>query len=88
MGRYKPGGPGHSHCLGMQQLQTNNLLKRVVNLMQNEFLDGNQKLFVIIQYTEPTKKGGNVEQCFQINICFFPGNTNIFHFKILNKKIC
>lgn len=65
MGSYKPGGPGHSHCLGMQQLQTNNLLKRVVNLMQNEFLDGNQKLFVIIQYTEPTKKGEMLNTVFK-----------------------
>lgn len=44
-------------ALGVQHLETNNLLKRGVNLTQNEFLEGNQKLLVVIQYTVLTKKG-------------------------------
>lgn len=60
--------------------------------MKTEFLEGNQKLLEGSCYNSINsivkKKGGNVElfQCFQINTCFLSGNTNPFHFKILNKK--
>lgn len=90
MGNYKPGGSGHSTCWGMQQLQTNNHRKRVVNLMQNGFFGRKPKATCNNSIYSTDRKGGNVElfQCFQINICSLPGNTNTFRFKILNKKIC
>lgn len=94
MGSYKPGGTGFCPCLSIQQLQTANLLPRMVNLMKNEFLERNQKLLEDSCYNSinsiDKKKGG---KCWTISVfsnkhLSSPGNTNTFHFKILNKKTC
>lgn len=80
MGRYKPGGTGFCPCLSVQQLQTTHLL-RMVDLMKNEFLEGNQKLLEgscynsINSIVKKKKKKGR--KCWTISVF---SNKHLFSF--------